>query len=159
MFKHLNIFAALLLSLVIGQAVIVPALPASAQAPLSNTIDCNPALAPNYANLSEKDKDIIRKSYTDRGEPFNDKPCDIPAFIRFLKNLINWGVGITIPLATGFIVYGAFVIMTAGGNAGKVDDGKKVILAAVIGVAIALGSYLIVNAILNLIPINTSVVK
>lgn len=103
---------------------------------LSDTIKCDPTLPPSDPNS-----------------------CNIPAFIRFLKNLINFGVTISIPLATGFIVYGAFQIMTAGGNSGKVDDGKKIIYAAVIGVAIALGSYLIINSILNLIPINPNVVK
>ncbi len=134
MFKSLNlknILAIYLLSfsLLAFNLYLLTTAPAFAQPSLSSTIDCDATLPPS-----------------------DPKSCNIPAFIKFLKNLINYAVGISIPLATGFIVYGAFQIMTAGGNTGKVDSGKKIIYAAVIGVAIALGSYIIIQAILNLIP-------
>ncbi len=164
MFKCLNLktslaVSLLFLSLITFNLYLLAALPAHAQPSLSSTINCNPALAPNYANLPAAEKKIIEESYTKRGEPFNSKPCDIPAFIKFLKNLINYAVGISIPLATGFIVYGAFEIMTAGGNSGKVDSGKKIIYAAVIGVAIAMGSWLIIKAIIGLIPTTATYIK
>ncbi|TSC89910.1 MAG: Uncharacterized protein G01um10143_400 [Parcubacteria group bacterium Gr01-1014_3] len=141
MFKYLNlktIFAVslLFLSLITFNLYLLTALPAHAQPSLSSTIDCDPALPPS-----------------------DPKSCNIPAFIKFLKNLINYAVGISIPLATGFIVYGAFEIMTAGGNSGKVDSGKKIIYAAVIGVAIAMGSWLIIKAIINLIPTTTTYIQ
>ena len=51
---------------------------------------------------------------------------------------------IAIPLGVLFVAYGGFVIMTAGGSEEKVKKGKQVITAAVIGIAIAFGSWLII---------------
>ncbi|KKU75857.1 MAG: hypothetical protein UY02_C0041G0011, partial [Candidatus Giovannonibacteria bacterium GW2011_GWB1_47_6b] len=45
------------------------------------------------------------------------------------------------------IVWGGFVIMTAGGSEEKVKKGKGIITASVIGLAILFGSWLIVTVI------------
>jgi len=51
------------------------------------------------------------------------------------------------------IAWGGIVIMTAGGSIGtekspsRVSKGKKIITTAVIGIAIALGAWLVINAI------------
>ena len=76
--------------------------------------------------------------------------CDVNAAVIFLKKVIDFMLTYTlIPLAALFIVYGGFVILTSAGSEQKFSEGKKIITAAVIGTAIALGSYLIVNTILN----------
>ena len=76
--------------------------------------------------------------------------CDVNAAVVFLKKVIDFMLTYTlIPLAALFIVYGGFVILTSAGSEQKFSEGKKIITAAVIGTAIALGSYLIVNTILN----------
>ena len=100
MLKTLNIKTILFIFLLLASSFYILDTSASAQS-LSQTVDCNPALPPNYSNLPQADKDRIRQSYTDRNEKFNDKPCDIPAFIRFLKNLINFAITVSVPLATG----------------------------------------------------------
>jgi|GEM_PF-6965562 cysteine-rich repeat protein len=46
-------------------------------------------------------------------------------------------------LAVIVILYGGFIWMTAGGDAGKIDKAKKVLMAAVIGLIIILSSYAI----------------
>ena len=73
--------------------------------------------------------------------------CGIPEFIAFVKNVINYLFVIAIPLAVIFIVWGGFVIMTAGGSEEKVKKGKGIITASVIGLAILFGSWLIVTVI------------
>ena len=45
------------------------------------------------------------------------------------------------------ILYAGVVIMTAAGSEERVSKGKKLIIAALWGIAIALGSWLIINAI------------
>ena len=47
------------------------------------------------------------------------------------------------------IIYGGFVWMTAGGEAGKIDKAKAIIISAVIGVVIVLASYVITEFVLN----------
>jgi len=79
--------------------------------------------------------------------PCKATECTLADFITFIKNVITFLLQIIIPLGVIMIVWGGFVIMTAGGNPGKVDSGKKIITAAVIGIAIAFGSWLIVTTI------------
>lgn len=73
--------------------------------------------------------------------------CDAGAAVSFVKRLIDLMFYIAIPLAAIFIGYGGFVMMTAAGNPGKFDDGKKIMTATVIGIAIAFGAWLIVTAL------------
>ncbi len=75
--------------------------------------------------------------------------CNLNAAVEFIKQIINFMVYIVVPLAALFIAYGGFVILTAAGNEDKFAKGKQIITAVVIGVAIAFGSYLIVNTVLN----------
>lgn len=52
-------------------------------------------------------------------------------------------------LALGFIIYGGFLYIMAGGDPGKVAKGKKTLTAAVIGTAIAMLSTVILNLIVG----------
>lgn len=52
-------------------------------------------------------------------------------------------------LALGFIIYGGFLYVMAGGDPGKVAKGKKTLMAAVIGTAIAMLSSVILNLIVG----------
>ncbi len=83
----------------------------------------------------------------DASKPPGAGGCGIPEFVAFVKNIINYLFVIAIPLAVIFIVWGGFVIMTAGGSEEKVKKGKGVITASVIGLAILFGSWLIVTVI------------
>ncbi len=89
------------------------------------------------------------------GVPLNCDPalapskngCGIIHFMLFLRGLVGTLTKIVIPLAAAVIVAGGIVIMTAGGSQERVGKGKAIITAAVWGVAIALGSWLIINSI------------
>lgn len=87
--------------------------------------------------------------------PSDTKGCGIPAFIGFIRNIIKQFFAIAIPLAVIFIIWGGFVIMTAGGSADKVRKGKEIITIAVIGLAITLGAWLILTAVNQLLQIKT----
>lgn len=95
--------------------------------------DCDPALAPN-------------------AEPGpNGPPCDINAFIALIKKIINYLFYISIPLAAGFIVYGAFVIIISGGNPAGFQKGKTIIVAAIIGITIMLTANLLVSLVVSVL--------
>ena len=73
--------------------------------------------------------------------------CNLSALIAFVKKIINMLFYIAIPLGAIFTLWGGFVIMTSAGSETKVAEGKKIITAAVIGIAIALGAWLIITAL------------
>lgn len=81
--------------------------------------------------------------------------CGIPHFITLVQVVIGFLQIIIIPLAGGFIAYGGFVILTAGGSEERVKQGKKIITAAVIGIVISLGAYIIITALNFIIPAET----
>lgn len=86
--------------------------------------DCDPALPPSQPGA-----------------------CNIQAFAVWLKKIIGFLFTIAIPVGVIFIVWGGFVIMTAAGSEERVRKGRQIITAALIGVAIALGAWLIITAL------------
>jgi hypothetical protein len=81
--------------------------------------------------------------------------CNIAAFITWIRQIIQFLLIIAIPIGVIFIVYGGFVIMTAGGSEEKVKSGRKIITASVIGVAIAFGAWLIITTINRILTLGT----
>jgi hypothetical protein len=65
------------------------------------------------------------------------------------KNIIDWLVSFVIVLAPVFIIMGGIVILTAAGRPEQVVLGKKMITAAIIGIAIALLSWVILGTLFN----------
>lgn len=64
-------------------------------------------------------------------------------------NIIQWVLGILALVAVVMIIYGGFVWMTAGGAEDKVDQAKRIITAAVIGLIIVLLAWAIVIFVAN----------
>lgn len=72
--------------------------------------------------------------------------CDlINTFINIVYFAISIAIFIVAPIS---FVVGGIMIMLAGANPGMLETGKKVLTGAVIGLAIVLCSYLIVNTVL-----------
>lgn len=95
---------------------------------------CNPGLAP--------------------GEP---GACGLNKFVELIKNIIAYLFYVMIPIAVIGIGYGGFKIMTAAGNAGKVEEGSNTIKVVVIGIIIALTAYLVVKLIFTALGVGSSV--
>lgn len=106
--------------------------------------DCNPTLSPVPTPEQLKEAKNAGKS---------TQPCDIVAFITWIKSLINTLLIIVIPIGVIFIIYGAFVIMTAGGSEDKAKKGKDIITAAAIGVAISFGAWLLVTTVKQILGV------
>lgn len=84
--------------------------------------------------------------------PGNGRSCQFCDLATLIERIINFGIyNIAIPLSVIFIVYGGFVIMTAGDSSERVKNGKDIIKAAIIGFIIVLCSWLIVNAVLSVL--------
>ncbi len=75
--------------------------------------------------------------------------ADLLCVVQRVISLLYW---VAIPVAVIMILYGGFKIMLAGGDPKKFSDGKKIILYAVIGLAIVLvsgGVVAIVKSVLG----------
>lgn len=77
--------------------------------------------------------------------------CDlINTFINIVYFLISIAIFIIAPIS---LVVGGIMIMFAGANPGMLEQGKKVLTGAVIGLAIVLCSYLIVATVLKVLGV------
>ncbi|MDO8466984.1 MAG: pilin [bacterium] len=107
--------------------------PALGAEPIKLTPNCNAALPPN----------------TVPGGTPETTPCNVSAFIVWVKQIIKYMFIVSVPIATAFIVYGAFVMMKSGGNPGEFANGKKVVLSAIIGIVIMFTANIVVSTIVN----------
>lgn len=87
------------------------------------------------------------------GEP----SCNLCHLLALIKNVGDFGVALTVlvlgPLA---IVVGGFLILTAASSEKRLEQGKKAISAAVIGMVIALASFLILRTFFWVVNVATS---
>lgn len=131
----------LLILTIIVSALIAPVF-TNAATSIVGDLGCNPARAPN--------------SPVDPNDSDKRPPCGFPAFVQFLNRIVEWmGLYLVMPLTGLFIAWGAFVIMTSGGNSGRLDKGKRAIRMAIIGLVIYLLAFFIIKAIfigLNVLP-------
>lgn len=79
-----------------------------------------------------------------------NKICGWEEFKLLFFALINYAISIALLVVGIAVIWGGFLIMTSGGDQGRVTQGRQAITRAVIGAAIVFGSYLIVNTILEI---------
>ena len=80
------------------------------------------------------------------GEGTN-KICEYPWVGIYIKAVYKFLVGISGMLAVIVMMAGGYYWLFAGGNTGRVTQAKEYIGGAVMGLALALGSYMILNLI------------
>jgi len=71
--------------------------------------------------------------------------CGFNDFILLGVNLTKMILGVVGSLALLFFIYGGIMFLIAGGSSEMISKGKKIITNAVIGVALVLGAWIIVN--------------
>lgn len=96
-------------------------------------VQCDPSKPPNAQN-TQNDPNFVGG-------------CDADDFLEVVRHVIIEILKILLIVAPIMIAAGGIMIMTAAGSESRVGTGKKIITAAVIGIAIGLGSYLIIEAI------------
>ena len=70
---------------------------------------------------------------------------------QLIANITTWILSISGIVATFMVLYGAFLILTAGGNEERYSSGKKTIFYAVIGLVVIILSSGIVQIVQNLL--------
>jgi len=72
--------------------------------------------------------------------------CDL---LHTMQHLIYFGITLALFVFTPiFVAYGGILMLIAGANESLWSQGKKVLTGTVIGIALSLGSFLIVNTFL-----------
>lgn len=78
------------------------------------------------------------------GVPTPTMEGGIPNYIKYIFNFLIWASGF---IAFGVIVYGGFKYLTSTGSPEKIKDAKDQISAALLGLLILFGSYLVLTTI------------
>lgn len=76
-------------------------------------------------------------------------PCTLCDAMIVLRNIITFGFELVFGISTGMIAWGAIRLMAAGGNEKNISEAKKIIMSAIIGIAIAVSAWTIVNTVLS----------
>jgi len=75
----------------------------------------------------------------------NVNNCGVSAMIETLINVTNLILSVTGSAALAMFIYGGVLWIVAAGNDELIKKGKDAITAAVIGIFIVLGSFMIIN--------------
>lgn len=137
---------ALLFSASIGGSALMVAAPQTASAAAAN----NPACAMGILTFPVWYRGLVDDTTCAMKSP--DQVGGLSSYIwKIVLNLLDIALQLVGYIAVGFIIYGGFMFMTAGGDSATVAKGRKTILNAVIGLAISIGSVAIVNLITGII--------
>ncbi|MBI2635491.1 MAG: hypothetical protein HYW79_03025 [Parcubacteria group bacterium] len=123
--KNLKLFAVLFLFAI---AIAVPA-----QAQVIGNLDFLKGIVP------------CGTSYT------GNTPCTVCHFYKLLQNIINFMLYVTASLVTLMAVYIAFLFLFSGGSPSKITDAKSKLWLLVWGTVVVLGSWLLINTVLNFV--------
>lgn len=78
---------------------------------------------------------------------------------RYIKAIYNYGIGIAAFLALAMIVAGGLIWLTSGGSTDKISTARSMIVSAIIGLILLLGTYTLLQivspALLNFKAIET----
>jgi len=89
--------------------------------------------------------------------PCDGPNCTICSFFQLLANIYDFIVKmIATPLAVIALIVGGIFIMISAGNPNLLGNGKKILYAAIIGLALVWGSWLIIDFILHTIGYDQS---
>jgi predicted small integral membrane protein len=78
-------------------------------------------------------------------------PLKSDNIVEIISNVLNWLIIYSIPILAIMILIGGFQILTAREDPGKVANGRKTIMYAVIGFAVILISKGVALILLNII--------
>lgn len=74
---------------------------------------------------------------------------ELSDFTVLMVNVANWILGISGSLALLAFIVGGLMFLTSAGNKERVEQAKKILSGAVIGLAIVFFSYVVINFILS----------
>lgn len=82
--------------------------------------------------------------------PCSGPDCDLCDLFQLFANLVEFVLVVIVPpVAALLIMYGGITFFTATGDPGKVEKGKKIIVAALVGIVIIYGAHFLVTMFLD----------
>jgi uncharacterized BrkB/YihY/UPF0761 family membrane protein len=75
---------------------------------------------------------------------------DGEAIRQAILDLINFVLTFVGIIAVAFIIYAGFLMLTAGGNEEQIENGKKIIIWASVGILVILFSWVIIAFVVDL---------
>ena len=92
---------------------------------------------------------VITKNSPNIPEAVAATSCNLCDFGQLIQNIINYLIFFTIPLSVGLFAYAGVIYFTARGDTHKIQQAHAIFSSVVIGFAIAVSGYLIVQTVLN----------
>ena len=75
--------------------------------------------------------------------------CTEQDLYQLIINVINFMIDfLAFPLVVIFFLWGGFLLLTSGGSPNRIEQGKKAITGAIIGLVIVLTSVVVINVFL-----------
>ncbi len=84
------------------------------------------------------------------------KACTLCDFTSLAHNVVSFIITAAFAIAILVMLYGGFTILTAGDSTARMESGRKMILQTVIGLAILLSSWLIIDTTMKVFVGSTS---
>lgn len=78
---------------------------------------------------------------------------DVNDLLTLAINIGKWIFGLLGTFALAMFVYGGFTWILSGGNPERVKQGKSIVVAAVTGLIIAFGAYVLINFLLDALTV------
>jgi hypothetical protein len=92
-------------------------------------------------------RDICETNETDQADP-NEGLLGENGIVKRVINLLTWLTG---GLAVIYVIAGGFKFMTSGGNSDSVASARKMILYALVGIAVVILSNVIISFVIGLV--------
>ena len=102
--------------------------------------------------------DLSPCPHTNNGQGF-DKLCSLTFNGSFIGNLIIIIFILAILLALAYLIWGGVRWILSGGDKGKVDEARKTVIAALIGLVIVFLCFFIIQFVLSLFGLGFSNLK
>ncbi|MBI3952629.1 MAG: hypothetical protein HY336_01580 [Candidatus Doudnabacteria bacterium] len=78
-------------------------------------------------------------------------PCTLPILINTVARIINFLLSWAWLVATLFLLWSAWGMVTAGGNSEKINEAKSTLSNAIIGFFLVMTAFLLLNLIVSLV--------
>ena len=81
---------------------------------------------------------------------------DLPTLLEFLRDAVGWLLAFGLIIAVGMIIWGGIKYVTAGGNQEKAGEGAKIVGYSLLGVAIMVLAFALVNIVASIFNADTT---
>jgi len=81
--------------------------------------------------------------------------CQLCSLAALVQNIINFAIGISIPIAAVLFTIAGLKYATAGGNPGKISDAHDIFTTVGVGFILTLSGWLVINIVLTTLVANT----